>query len=382
MAAARATISEIEPGEVEDRLASIVVVDVREAEEFAQGAVPGALLIPRGILEGAITAQVPDLNTEIVLYCGGGSRSALAAQSLGELGFTNVHSLAGGFGRWKDEGRAWRTPTGLTSDQRTRYSRHILLPEVGEKGQMTLLQSSALMIGAGGLGSPAALYLAAAGVGTIGIVDSDIVDASNLQRQVLHNIDRLGMTKVESARETLAALNPDVKIVTYGERLTAANVIEVISGFDVIVDGGDNFPTRYLLNDASLHLGIPVVHGSIFRFEGQASVFAPYEGPCYRCLFPAPPPPELAPSCAEAGVLGVLPGVIGTIQATEAIKLLLGVGEPLTGRLLIYDALEEEFSTVMLSRNPDCPACSDPDYPPILVDYDHTCTPAGTVARG
>lgn len=379
--AARAVISEIAPGAVEARLTEVVVVDVREADEYEQGTVPGAAHVPRGILEGAILALAPDPATEIVLFCGGGGRSALAARSLNEMGYSNVHSMAGGFGRWKDEGRRWSTPDTLTSDQRARYSRHILLPEVGEAGQAALLGSSVLLIGAGGLGSPAALYLAAAGVGTIGIVDSDVVDASNLQRQVLHNVDRLGMSKVESARETLAALNPDVKLVTYGARLTAANVLEMLSGFDAIVDGGDNFPTRYLVNDASLHLQIPVVHGSIFRFEGQVSVFAPYDGPCYRCLFPAAPPPELSPSCAEAGVLGVLPGVIGTIQATETLKLLLGIGTTLQGRLLIYDALEEDFSTVNVSRRSDCPACSDPDHPPKLVDYDYACAPAGTVTR-
>jgi molybdopterin/thiamine biosynthesis adenylyltransferase len=257
----------------------------------------------------------------------------------------------------------------------------VLLPEVGEKGQTRLLDSKALIIGAGGLGSPAALYLAAAGVGTIGIVDYDTVDATNLQRQVLHNLDRVGMSKTDSARETLSALNPDVKVVTHNERLSAGNVMRIMTGYDVVVDGGDNFPTRYLVNDASLHLRVPVVHGSIFRFEGQVSVFDPYQGPCYRCLFPEPPPAELAPSCAESGVLGVLPGIIGSIEAMEAIKLLLAIGEPLTGRLLIYDALEEDFSTVNVQRDPTCPACADPEMPPMLVEYDQTCRPAGNVAR-
>ncbi|HJR93560.1 MAG TPA: molybdopterin-synthase adenylyltransferase MoeB [Acidimicrobiia bacterium] len=382
VAIARAAVSEVEPEAVERRLNAAVIIDVREGDEHAQGTLPGALLLPRGTLESTISGAVPDPRAEIVLFCGGGGRSALAAHTLGAMGYSNVHSMAGGFGRWKAEGRPWAPPGGMTTEQRTRYSRHILLPEVGESGQAALLGSSVLLIGAGGLGSPAALYLAAAGIGTLGIIDSDVVDATNLQRQVLHNVDRLGMAKVESARETLAALNPDVKLVTYGERLTATNALDILSGYDVIVDGGDNFPTRYLLNDASLHLRIPVVHGSIFRFEGQASVFDPYNGPCYRCLFPAPPPPELAPSCAEAGVLGVLPGVIGTIQATEAIKVLLGLGTTLRGRLLIYDALEEDFSSVTISRRPDCPACADADAPPRLIDYDYACAPAGTVARG
>jgi molybdopterin/thiamine biosynthesis adenylyltransferase len=297
------------------------------------------------------------------------------------MGYQNLASLAGGFDRWKAEGREWRTGEGLTPEQRDRYSRHVLLPEVGVAGQTRLLESSVLLIGAGGLGSPAGLYLAAAGVGTIGVVDFDTVDATNLQRQVLHNVDRIGMAKTDSARETLSALNPDVKVVTHDERLTAANAMRIMGGYDVVVDGGDNFPTRYLVNDVSLHLRVPVVHGSIFRFEGQASVFHPYQGPCYRCLFPEPPPPELSPSCAEAGVLGVLPGIIGSIEAMEAIKLLLGIGEPLTGRLLIYDSLEEEFSTVSLDRDPECPACGDPDQPPVLVDYDQSCAHAGNVER-
>jgi molybdopterin/thiamine biosynthesis adenylyltransferase len=301
--------------------------------------------------------------------------------SLKDMGYADVASLAGGFDRWKAEGRSWRAGEGLTAEQRDRYSRHVLLPQVGEKGQARLLDSKVLLIGAGGLGSPAALYLAAAGVGTIGIVDYDTVDATNLQRQVLHNLDRIGMPKTDSARETLSAMNPDVKVVTYNERLTAENALRIMAGYDVVVDGGDNFPTRYLVNDASLHLGVPVVHGSIFRFEGQVSVFHPYQGPCYRCLFPEPPPPELAPSCAEAGVLGVLPGIIGSIEAMEAIKLLLEIGDPLTGRLLIYDALEEEFDTVNLSRDPGCPACADPGRPPLIVEYDQSCRPAGNVDR-
>ncbi len=381
VAGVRRSVSEIDPSLVESRLDHLEVIDIREPDEYQSGTIPGSRFIARGVLESHIETQIPERSREIVLFCSGGARSVLAAASLAAMGYDRVHSMAGGFNRWKDEGRAWIAPTGLSPDQRTRYHRHLLLPEVGTEGQEKLLESSVLIIGAGGLGSPAALYLAAAGVGTVGLVDFDQVDASNLQRQILHNLDRVGMPKVESARETLTALNPDVKIVTHAERLTADNALALLSGYDVIVDGGDNFPTRYLLNDASLHLRIPVVHGSIFRFEGQAAVFHPYTGPCYRCLFPLPPPPELAPSCAEAGVLGVLPGIIGSIEAMEAIKILLGVGDSLAGRLLVYDALEEDFQTVTVRRDPGCAACSDPDHPPRLVDYDLTCAPAGSVAR-
>ena len=378
----RSQISEIQPGELDRRLAEIpAVIDVREIDEYHQGALPGARFIPRGTLEGNIAARVPDLDTEIVLYCAVGARSALAARALEMMGYRNVHSLAGGFVQWKTEGRPWRVPESLSDDQRIRYSRHLLLPEVDEDGQEKLLSSRVLLIGAGGLGSPAALYLAAAGVGTIGLVDFDTVDASNLQRQILHNLDRVGRPKVESARETITALNPDVKVEMFQERLGADNVLDIISGYDVIVDGADNFPTRYLLNDASLHARVPVVHGSIFRFEGMATVFHPYEGPCYRCLHPEPPPPELAPSCAEAGVLGVLPGIIGSIEATETIKLLLGIGRSLVGRLLTYDALDEDFRVLKVRRNPDCPACADESRPPVLVEYDQYCVPAGNTAR-
>lgn len=381
IATAKASITEVDPASVEAGVDALLIIDVREADEYEQGAVPGSLFIPRGTLEGAIATHAPHPDTEIVLYCAVGARSALAAASLQSMGYHNVSSMAGGFERWKEEGRPWSPPSTLTGEQRARYGRHLVLPEVGETGQARLLDSSVLLIGAGGLGSPAALYLAAAGVGTIGLVDFDQVDASNLQRQILHNTERIGMPKVESARETLTALNPDVKVVTYHHRLSADNALEILSGYDVIVDGGDNFPTRYLVNDASLHLHTPVVHGSIFRFEGQASVFYPYQGPCYRCLFPQPPPPELAPSCAEAGVLGVLPGIIGSIEAMEALKLLLELGDSLAGRLLVYDALEEDFQTVTVRRNPECPACSDPERPPRLVDYDPACAPAGSVAR-
>lgn len=378
---ARAAISELEPGQVRSRLGDLILVDVREPEEYEAGTVEGALLMPRGNLESLVESRLPDRRDEIVLFCAGGSRSALAAVTLKAMGYGNTHSMAGGFNRWKDEGLPWTAPSTLTSDQRVRYNRHISLPEVGEAGQHTLLGSSVVLVGAGGLGSPVALYLAAAGVGTIGVVDFDSVDASNLQRQILHNFDRLGMLKVDSARETLTALNPDVKVVTHSERLTAANALELLAGYDLIVDGGDNFPTRYLVNDVSLHLRTPVIHGSVYRFEGQAAVFSPYEGPCYRCLFPQPPPPELAPSCAEAGVLGVLPGIIGSIQAMEAIKMLLALGDSMVGRLLVYDALEQDFQTVKIRRNPDCAACGDADAPPLLVDYDQTCAPADSRGR-
>jgi molybdopterin/thiamine biosynthesis adenylyltransferase/rhodanese-related sulfurtransferase len=382
IAQAKREIAEIDPAGLVALLGSdVVVVDVREGDEFSQGAILGSRHIPRGLLESNITMQVPDPSTRLVLYCAAGARSALAAKTLMDMGYRDVRSLAGGFGRWKNEGRPWVEPVTLTADQKARYSRHTLLPEVGEEGQAKLLDSKVLMIGAGGLGSPAAMYLAAAGVGTLGIVDFDVVDASNLQRQILHNMDRLGEAKVESARQTLQALNPDVKIEPYRERLSADNVIDIMSGYDIVVDGGDNFPTRYLINDASLHLKIPVVHGAIFRFEGQASVFHPYEGPCYRCLFPQPPPPELAPSCAEAGVLGVLPGIIGSIEAMEAIKILLGIGESLTGILLTYDALTQDFRKLKVRRNPQCPACADEAMPPQIVEYDDLCMPAGSVAR-
>jgi molybdopterin/thiamine biosynthesis adenylyltransferase/rhodanese-related sulfurtransferase len=381
VAAAKQQIREIEPEDLEKRLGELIVLDIREADEFEQGAVPGAVFAPRGLLESSVSTHLKSPDQEVVLYCAGGARSALAAKTLQEMGYTKVWSLEGGFTRWKRDGLPWKTPDSLTSDQRARYSRHILLPEVGEEGQVKLLESKALLIGAGGLGSPAAIYLAAAGVGTIGIVDNDVVDASNLQRQILHNLDRLGQSKVESARETLTALNPDIKVEPHNVRLSADNVIDVLDGYDVIVDGGDNFPTRYLVNDASLHLKTPVVHGSIFRFEGQVSVFDPYVGPCYRCQYPEPPPPELAPSCAEAGVLGVLPGIVGSIQAVEAIKLILGIGDSLVGRLLTYDALTQEFMNLRIRRDPDCPACSDESRPPRIVEYDATCAYPGAVDR-
>jgi molybdopterin/thiamine biosynthesis adenylyltransferase/rhodanese-related sulfurtransferase len=370
-------VEELSAMDADDR----VLVDVREPEEFEAGIIPGAVLIPRGRLEGAIGDHLENPNRHLVLYCSVGERSALAAQSLARLGYRHVQSLSEGIEGWKAAGLAVDVPQILPTGQRARYSRHLLLPEVGSAGQQQLLASRVLLIGAGGLGSPAALYLAAAGVGTLGIVDSDVVDTTNLQRQIVHTTDRIGQEKAESAKQTLNRLNPDVEVVPITSRLTADNVLHIIDGYHLIVDGADNFPTRYLINDASLHTGLPVIHGSVFRFEGQASVFQPYEGPCYRCLFPTPPPAELAPSCAEAGVLGVLPGIIGSIQAAEAIKVLLGIGEPLVGRLLFYDALDQEFRNLRIRRDPDCPACSDRDRPPRIVQYDDQCRPGGTVER-
>src|SRR5487761_2673384 len=327
--AAKAEIREIDPHEVAARLGHFHLLDVREPDEYEQGAVPGAVHVARGNLEFSVEGRLPDKNAPIAIYCAGGVRSAFAAKTLQDLGYTDVVSVIGGFNKWKDEGLTWTTPRTMTPDQRVRYHRHLLLPEVGEKGQLRLLDSRVLLLGAGGLGSPAAMYLAAAGGGTIGIVDMDVVDASNLQRQILHNLERIGDRKVDSAKKPLTALTPDVNVVTYDVRLGADNILDIIDGYDVIVDGTDNFPTRYLVNDASLLKRIPVVHGSIFRFEGQVTVFDPYNGPCYRCLIPEPPPAELAPSCAEAGVLG----------------------------LLAYDALETSFRTFKVHRDPACPAC-------------------------
>ncbi|MGH9223705.1 MAG: molybdopterin-synthase adenylyltransferase MoeB [Acidimicrobiales bacterium] len=352
-----------------------VALDVREPSEYEQGALAGAVHLPRSHFESQVENRVTGAGTPVVVYCASGTRSAFVAKTMAELGFTNVVSMAGGFNKWKNEGRPWDTPTVLSADQRNRYHRHLLLPEVGEAGQQKLLDSKVLLLGAGGLGSPAALYLAAAGVGTLGIVDMDAVDESNLQRQILHNLDRIGDRKVDSAKKTLVGLNPDVNVVGYDTRLGADNVLDIIDGYDVIIDGADNFPTRYLVNDASLAKKIPVVHGSIFRFEGQATVFAPYVGPCYRCLFPEPPPAEMAPSCAEAGVLGVLPGIIGTIQAMEAIKLVLGLGDPLVGRLMAYDALEESFRTFKVPRDPSCPACGPDAGEIVIAEYDELCMP-------
>jgi sulfur-carrier protein adenylyltransferase/sulfurtransferase len=375
LAAAKKEIREVDPAEAEEHLGDAIFLDVRELDEFEQGTVPGAVFIPRGHLESQVENKIPDRDRPVVVYCAGGTRSAFAAKTLGELGYTDVVNMKGGFGRWKNEDRPWITPAVLTPEQRTRYHRHVLLPEVGEAGQQKLLESKMLLLGAGGLGSPAALYLAAAGVGTLGIVDMDVVDASNLQRQILHNVDRIGERKVDSAKKTLTQLNPDVDVVTHDVRFGADNVLEIIDGYDVVVDGTDNFPTRYLLNDASLLKRIPVVHGSIFRFEGQVTVFDPYNGPCYRCMLPEPPPAELAPNCAEAGVLGVLPGIVGSIQALEAIKHVLELGETLNGRLLAYDALEQSFRTFKVRRDPNCPACGE-NAPPIrIAEYDDLCLP-------
>jgi sulfur-carrier protein adenylyltransferase/sulfurtransferase len=373
--AAKAEIREIDPHEVAAQLDHFTVLDVREPDEYEQGALPGAIHVPRGQLEFSVEGRIVDKEAPVAVYCAGGVRSAFAAKTLQDLGYSDVVSIIGGFNKWKDEGLEWSTPRALTSDQRNRYQRHLLLPEVGEAGQQKLLDAKVLLLGAGGLGSPAAIYLAAAGVGTIGIIDMDVVDASNLQRQILHTLDRVGMRKVESAKVAITSLNPDVKVLTYDTRLSADNILDIIDGYDVIVDGTDNFPTRYLVNDAALLKHIPVVHGSIFRFEGQATVFFPYVGPCYRCMIPEPPPAELAPSCAEAGVLGVLPGIIGSIQAVETIKLILNLGEPLVGRLLTYDSLDESFRTFKVRRDPACPACGENAGPIVIAEYDDLCVP-------
>jgi adenylyltransferase/sulfurtransferase len=358
-------------------------LDVREREEWDEGHIPGALHVPRGWFESRVEQAVPDRTRPVIVYCQSGSRSAFAARTLEELGYEDVRNLSGGFTDWKRNGFPVQLPRSLDADKRARYSRHLLIPEVGEEGQLRLLDARVLVVGAGGLGSPASLYLAAAGVGRIGIVDGDIVDASNLQRQVVHSTQTLGQPKVDSARATIEALNPDVDVRTYQERLTSENVERILGdGWDVIVDGADNFPTRYLVNDASVWHRIPVVHGSIYRFDGQVTVFKPYEGPCYRCLFPQPPPPELAPSCAEGGVLGVLPGVIGSLQANETLKLALGAGDTLEGRLLLFDALDARFTEVSVRRDPDCPVCGEHPTITEYVDYVEFCAaPARAVAQ-
>jgi sulfur-carrier protein adenylyltransferase/sulfurtransferase len=377
LAQTKARITEVDTAEADERrkLPGTVLLDVREPDEYDQGALPGAIHIPRGHLETQVEGRILDHDAPVIIYCAAGVRSAFAAETLGLLGYSNVASMKGGFGRWKDEGREWATPITLTPDQRNRYQRHLLLPEVGVEGQAKLLASKVLLLGAGGLGSPAALYLAAAGVGTIGIVDMDEVDASNLQRQILHNIDRVGDRKVDSAKKTLTAMNPDVDVVTYDTRLSAANVMDILRDYDVVIDGADNFPSRYLLNDASVKLGIPVVHGSIFRFEGMVTVFDPTRGPNYRDMVPEPPPAELAPSCAEAGVLGVLPGIIGSLQALEAIKLLLGLGDPLIGRILSYDALEQTFREYKLRVDPTNPVTYENRDRIQVRDLDGLCAP-------
>jgi len=359
----------------QERGEELVLVDVREKDEWRQGHIPGSIHIPRGFLEMQAASRLPKKDARIVTICAAGIRSAFAAKVLDDLGYTNVETANPGFVQWKDRGFPVETPFAFTDAQLDRYSRHLLLPEVGESGQQKLLEGRVLVLGAGGLGSPAALYLAAAGVGKLGIIDADTVDASNLQRQIIHGLDRVGQSKVKSAAQSIANLNPDVEVVTFDERLVSTNVDRVFDhGWDVIVDGLDNFPTRYLVNDASVFKGIPVVHGSIFRFDGQVTTFWPGKGPCYRCLYPEPPPAHLAPSCAEAGVLGVLPGMIGVAQATEAVKILLGQGEPLVGRLLQYDSLKMEFRTFKLRRNTHCPVCGDEPTITEYIDYQHFCS--------
>ncbi len=377
LARVKEEIEEISSIEAKERLESSespLFVDVREVDEWEEGHIPGAIYTGRGRLEQRIEGLVPDKERALVVYCSAGSRSAFAAKALGDLGYENVVNLAGGFSDWKRNGFEVTIPRVLSSEQRSRYSRHLLIPEVGEDGQQRLLDARVLLVGAGGLGSPASLYLAAAGIGKLGIVDADVVDESNLQRQIVHATDRIGEPKVISAKRTVEALNPDVRVVPFQERLTSENIDRILGdGWDVIVDGADNFPTRYLVNDASVWQGIPVVHGSIFRFEGQVTVFAPGAGPCYRCLFPQPPPPELAPSCAEGGVLGVLPGIIGSIQANETLKLILDRGDTLAGRLLLFDALGTTLDEVTVRRDPECPVCGDSPTITEYVDYVEFC---------
>jgi sulfur-carrier protein adenylyltransferase/sulfurtransferase len=380
----KSRIEEVDPSAVREQLGNgAVVLDVREAEEWSTGHIPGAKHVPKSFLESRIEGSAPDRDQHVILYCQSGNRSAWAARTMiDDLGYTNVESMTGGITLWKDRGYDVEQPRTLTAEQRDRYSRHLLLPEVGIEGQQKLLDAKVLLLGAGGLGSPTALYLAAAGVGTLGIVDDDTVDLSNLQRQVIHNTDRIGVPKVDSAEETITALNPDVNVQKYRVRLGPDNIMDILPDYDIVVDGLDNFPTRYLLNDASVRLQIPVVSAAILGFEGQLSVFKPYDGPCYRCLFPSPPPAELAPSCGANGVLGVLPGTMGLLQATEVIKLILGEGEPAIGRLLMYDALAATLSEVKIRRDPDCPICSRApdeiadDEMGVFPDYEAFCAGA------
>jgi sulfur-carrier protein adenylyltransferase/sulfurtransferase len=356
-------------------LEGAVWVDVREQDEWDEGHIPGAVHVPRGNLESRIEAVVPDRSTPVVIYCASAARSAFAAETLDALGYEQPVSLEGGFTEWKRNGGEIVISPTLSPERRARYSRHLLIPEIGEEGQLKLLDSKILLIGAGGLGSPASLYLAAAGVGRLGIIDADIVDESNLQRQIAHSLNTLGTPKVDSAKRAIEALNPDVQVTTYRERLTSENIDRILDdGWEIIVDGADNFPTRYLVNDASVWRGIPVVHGSIYRFEGQVTVFKPFDGPCYRCLYPSPPPPELAPSCSEGGVLGVLPGIVGTLQTNEALKLAIGAGDPLIGRLLLFDALATDFTEVKIRRNPECPVCGEQPSITEYIDYVEFCT--------
>ena len=374
---ARKIVPEATVDQVKQRLAGngkqVHLIDVREKEEYREGHLPGSVSVPRGFLEMQIEEKVPDRDAEMIVYCQGGTRSLIAGRILKDMGYTNVVSMAGGFGAWKGAGNVWKADRQFSADQLQRYSRHFLLPEVGEAGQAKLLDAKVLLIGAGGLGSPTAYYLAAAGVGTIGIVDDDTVDRSNLQRQILHNEERVGMPKVESAKLTLQGLNPDVNVIGYRERVNSENIMRLIADYDIVVDGCDNFPTRYLVNDACVFANKPNVHGSIFQFEGQATVFHPGKGPCYRCLFPEPPPPGAAPSCAEAGVLGVLPGLVGCVQAVETVKLILGAGNPLVGRLLHFDTLAMEIKQLKLRRDPECPVCGERPTVTELIDYEEFC---------
>jgi molybdopterin/thiamine biosynthesis adenylyltransferase/rhodanese-related sulfurtransferase len=378
MAEARKEIPEVTVQQVNDLLTnngkSYVLLDVREKDEWREGHLEGALSLPRGFLEIKVETAVPDKSAPIITYCAGGTRSLLAGKILKEMGYQDVYSMAGGYSAWKNAGLKWVQDFQYTPEQLVRYSRHFLLPEVGEAGQAKLLQSKLLLVGAGGLGCPAAFYLAAAGVGTLGIIDNDVVDISNLQRQILHTNDRVGKPKVESAKQTLQALNPDVKVIPYQEKLTSTNIMDIIKNYDFVIDGCDNFPTRYLVNDACILANKPNVHGSIFQFEGQATVFYPGKGPCYRCLYPEPPPADMAPSCQEAGVLGVLPGLIGVIEALEGIKLILGKGDPLIGRLLFFNTLTMEINTLRLRRDPNCPMCGDHPRIHELIDYEEFCS--------
>ncbi len=381
----KSNVEEVDPSDVKPLLGNgVAIIDVRESDEVSSGKLPGAIAIPRGFLESRIEATVPDRAQKVVIYCASGVRSALAANTLArDLGYEDVVSMKGGITLWKDRGYEVDVPFAFSPEQRQRYSRHFLLPEVGEEGQRKLLEAKVLLLGAGGLGSPTALYLAAAGVGTLGIVDDDTVDVSNLQRQVIHKTSTVGVAKVDSAEAAIHDLNPDVEVVKYQTRLDASNIMEIIEGYDLIVDGVDNFPTRYLLNDASVRLKIPVVSAAILGFEGQLSIFAPYDGPCYRCLFPVPPPAELAPSCGANGVLGVLPGTMGLLQATEVVKLIIGAGTPLIGRLLMYDALDATTTELKVRRDPECPICSRPpeeitaDEMGVFPDYEAFCAAAG-----
>ena len=372
-------IKEVTPEEVQERLKAgepWALLDVREQSEWEEGHLPEAHFIPRGFLEIRTESALPEKDKPLVVYCGGGVRSAMATKTLQDMGYTNVMSMSGGFTRWRELDYSFTTPRTLTDTEMERYSRQIRIPEVGIKGQIKLLDSKVLLVGAGGLGCPSAIYLAAAGVGTIGIVDNDVVDLSNLQRQILHHTSSLGTPKTESAKAALHAINPSIEVNTYQEKLSSANVMEIIEPYDIIVDGSDNFPTRYLINDACVWADKPNVHGSVFRFEGQVTLFNPYQGPCYRCLYPNPTPPDLAPSCADAGVLGVLPGVVGLLQAVETIKFIIGEGDSLAGRLITYDALTTSFREFKLRRDLGCPVCGENPTITEFIDYEDFCAVA------